>query len=314
MAGGDGRRNEVLALHRLGHPDHRRRIGQDEAVEAQLAAKEVLQQLGSERCRHDLAVGDAGTERAGQLWGSDVPDHDRLHAVFDQFAVDPAVAGFPLVVAEGVVAGDHVLVAAHSAATCRSCSEDPYTSLNPSMTVGDILSEPLTVQGKSRTDARKRVREVLDQVGLPQDTIGRLPREFSGGQRQRVAIARALALSPRLIVCDEPVSALDLTTQARVLDLFLQIQRDTGVAYLFVSHDLDVVRHISHRVAVMYHGEIVEQGPAQQVTAAPEHPYTQRLLLASPVPDPDRQHERRANRRRLIDQQAARKVQAGVPA
>jgi ABC-type oligopeptide transport system ATPase subunit len=140
-------------------------------------------------------------------------------------------------------------------------------------------------------------------VGLPQDTIGRLPREFSGGQRQRVAIARALALSPKLIVCDEPVSALDLTTQARVLDLFLQIQRDTGVSYLFVSHDLDVVRHISHRVAVMYHGEIVEQGPAEQVTVTPQHPYTQRLLLASPVPDPDRQEARRTNRHRLIEAQ-----------
>jgi ABC-type glutathione transport system ATPase component len=181
--------------------------------------------------------------------------------------------------------------------------QDPYTSLNPSMTVGDILSEPLTVQGRTKADARKRVREVLDEVGLPQDTIGRLPREFSGGQRQRVAIARALALSPKLIVCDEPVSALDLTTQARVLDLFLQIQRDTGVSYLFVSHDLDVVRHISHRVAVMYHGEIVEQGPAEQVTGAPQHPYTQRLLLASPVPDPDRQEARRTNRHRLIEAQ-----------
>jgi len=190
--------------------------------------------------------------------------------------------------------------------------QDPYTSLNPSMTVGDILAEPLTVQGRSRADARRRVREVLDQVGLPQDTIGRLPREFSGGQRQRVAIARALTLSPKLIVCDEPVSALDLTTQALVLDLFLQIQRDTGVSYLFVSHDLDVVRHISHRVAVMYHGEIVEQGPASQVTVAPEHPYTQRLLLASPVPDPDRQAERRANRRRLLEAQAG--AEAGAAA
>ncbi|MFC5931192.1 ABC transporter ATP-binding protein [Cryobacterium melibiosiphilum] len=192
--------------------------------------------------------------------------------------------------------------------------QDPYTSLNPSMTVGDILAEPLTVQGRSPADARTRVREVLDQVGLPQDASGRLPREFSGGQRQRVAIARALVLSPKLIVCDEPVSALDLTTQARVLDLFLQIQRDTGVSYLFVSHDLDVVRHISHRVAVMYRGEIVEQGPAAQVTSDPEHPYTQRLLLASPVPDPDRQQVRRANRRRLIEAQAEQDVQAGVAA
>lgn len=192
--------------------------------------------------------------------------------------------------------------------------QDPYTSLNPSMTVGDILAEPLTVQGKTGADARRRVREVLDEVGLPQDTVGRLPREFSGGQRQRVAIARALALSPKLIVCDEPVSALDLSTQAKVLDLFLQIQKDTGVSYLFVSHDLDVVRHISHRVAVMYRGEIVEQGDAAQVTGAPEHPYTQRLLLASPVPDPDRQEQRRATRRRLIEQQREQDVQAGAAA
>jgi peptide/nickel transport system ATP-binding protein len=181
--------------------------------------------------------------------------------------------------------------------------QDPYTSLNPAMEIGDILAEPLTIQGIGPKESKARVQELLDHVNLPSDALRRLPREFSGGQRQRVAIARALALSPKLIVCDEPVSALDLTTQARVLDLFLQIQRDTGVSYLFVSHDLDVVRHISHRVAVMYHGEIVEQGPAAQVTVAPEHPYTQRLLLASPVPDPDRQEERRANRRRLLDEQ-----------
>lgn len=190
--------------------------------------------------------------------------------------------------------------------------QDPYTSLNPAMQVGDILAEPLGIQGVGHKASRLRVKELLDQVGLPGDAIGRLPREFSGGQRQRVAIARALALSPKLIVCDEPVSALDLTTQARVLDLFLQIQRDTGVSYLFVSHDLDVVRHISHRVAVMYRGEIVEQGPAAVVTGDPEHPYTQRLLLASPVPDPDRQEVRRANRLRLVETQREQDVQAGV--
>ncbi|MFI5084309.1 MAG: ATP-binding cassette domain-containing protein [Actinomycetales bacterium] len=190
--------------------------------------------------------------------------------------------------------------------------QDPYTSLNPSLDVGAILAEPLTVQGKSGQQARKRVRELLDQVGLPSDAINRLPREFSGGQRQRVAIARALALSPKLIVCDEPVSALDLSTQAVVLDLFLQIQRDTGVSYLFVSHDLDVVRHISHRVAVMYRGEIVEQGPAEQVTVNPEHPYTQRLLLASPVPDPDRQEQRRADRHRLLELQRQANEQSGA--
>ena len=192
--------------------------------------------------------------------------------------------------------------------------QDPYTSLNPALEIGDILAEPLGVQGVGRAEARKRVGELLDQVGLPSDAAQRLPREFSGGQRQRVAIARALALSPKLIVCDEPVSALDLTTQARVLDLFLQIQKDTGVSYLFVSHDLDVVRHISHRVAVMYRGEIVEQGPAGEVTVAPDHPYTQRLLLASPVPDPDRQEERRANRHRLLAQQREQDIQAGVAA
>ncbi|BCW69439.1 ATP-binding cassette domain-containing protein [Arthrobacter sp. NicSoilB8] len=190
--------------------------------------------------------------------------------------------------------------------------QDPYTSLNPALEIGDILAEPLGVQGMEPAAAKKRVRELLDQVGLPTDAINRLPREFSGGQRQRVAIARALALSPKLIVCDEPVSALDLSTQARVLDLFLQIQKDTGVSYLFVSHDLDVVRHISHRVAVMYHGEIVEQGPAGVVTTDPDHPYTQRLLLASPVPDPDRQEQRRADRHRLLEAQRMQHEQAGA--
>jgi peptide/nickel transport system ATP-binding protein len=192
--------------------------------------------------------------------------------------------------------------------------QDPYTSLNPALEIGEILAEPLGVQGMETRAARKRVKELLDQVGLPSDAIHRLPREFSGGQRQRVAIARALALSPKLIVCDEPVSALDLSTQARVLDLFLQIQKDTGVSYLFVSHDLDVVRHISHRVAVMYRGEIVEQGPAEVVTRNPEHPYPQRLLLASPVPDPDRQEKRRADRHRLLEEQRQQAEQAGVPA
>jgi ABC-type glutathione transport system ATPase component len=182
--------------------------------------------------------------------------------------------------------------------------QDPYTSLNPSMEVGQILAEPLQIQGMDGAAATKRIAELLDQVGLPTDALQRLPREFSGGQRQRVAIARALALSPKLIVCDEPVSALDLTTQARILDLFLQIQKDTGVSYLFVSHDLDVVRHISHRVAVMYKGEIVEQGPASQVTVNPTHPYTQRLLMASPVPDPDRQAKRREERKLLLASQA----------
>lgn len=177
--------------------------------------------------------------------------------------------------------------------------QDPYTSLNPSLTIEQILTEPLVVRNVRPEDASARVRRLLDQVGLPSDARSRLPREFSGGQRQRIAIARALALEPRLIVCDEPVSALDLSTQARVLDLFREIQDRTGVAYLFVSHDLTVIRHMSHRVAVMRHGEIVEWGDCDQVTAHPNHPYTQQLLLAAPVPDPDRQAQRRAERHAL---------------
>ncbi|MFC7925875.1 ATP-binding cassette domain-containing protein [Microbacterium laevaniformans] len=183
--------------------------------------------------------------------------------------------------------------------------QDPYSSLNPSMTVEQILTEPLTVAGVGSAEAKTRVRDLLDQVGLPADARSRLPREFSGGQRQRVAIARALALSPRLIVCDEPVSALDLSTQARVLDLFIEIQERTGVAYLFVTHDLAVVRHVSHRVAVMYRGEIVESGDGDQVTSRPQHPYTQRLFMAAPVPDPDKQEERRAARRAILSAEAA---------
>ncbi|MFJ2241637.1 ATP-binding cassette domain-containing protein [Streptomyces sp. NPDC087859] len=177
--------------------------------------------------------------------------------------------------------------------------QDPYSSLNPALTIGDILSEPLIVQGTAASEARQRVTELLDQVGLPKDASQRLPREFSGGQRQRIAIARALAPAPRLIVCDEPVSALDLTTQARVLDLLVDIQRRAGVAYLFISHDLAVIRHISHRVSVIHRGDIVETGPAGDVTSVPQHPYTQKLLLAAPVADPAEQRRRRAARQHL---------------
>ncbi|GHC85601.1 ABC transporter ATP-binding protein [Nocardiopsis terrae] len=177
--------------------------------------------------------------------------------------------------------------------------QDPYSSLNPSMTIEAILSEPLTVRGGAGREARDRIAELLDQVALPSDAGRRLPREFSGGQRQRIAIARALALEPRLIVCDEAVSALDLSNQKRILRLLTEIQEDSGVSYLFVSHDLAVVRHVSHRVAVMYRGEIVESGDGDTVTSDPEHPYTRRLLLAAPVPDPDLQARRRRERAAL---------------
>jgi ABC-type oligopeptide transport system ATPase subunit len=188
--------------------------------------------------------------------------------------------------------------------------QDPYSSLNPSLTIEQILTEPLTAGGVPKKEASARVQNLLDLVHLPAGAADRLPREFSGGQRQRIAIARALAMEPELIVCDEPVSALDLSTQARVLELFIEIQQRTGVAYLFISHDLTVVRHISHRVSVMYHGEIVESGDGDQVTARPQHPYTQRLFFASPVPDPDRQQQRRDERRRVLAAQEA--VEAGA--
>lgn len=178
--------------------------------------------------------------------------------------------------------------------------QDPYTSLNPSMTVEEILAEPLTIQGWAKHNALARVRGLLDSVHLPADAGSRLPREFSGGQRQRIAIARAIAIKPKLVVCDEPVSALDLTTQARVLDLFLEIQESTGVSYLFVSHDLSVIRHISHNVVVLYKGHIVEHGRAEQVTSEPKHPYTQKLFMSAPVPDPVLQRQRREERKQLL--------------
>jgi ABC-type glutathione transport system ATPase component len=177
--------------------------------------------------------------------------------------------------------------------------QDPYSSLNPAMTVESILVEPLTAAGIEGGAAR--VRELLDAVGLPGDAGSRYPREFSGGQRQRVAIARALALKPAIIVCDEPTSALDVSTQATVLKLFKDIQQATGVAYVFISHDLGVVNSISDRIAVLYQGEVMEIGDAAQVSTAPNHPYTRRLQLAAPLADPKKQRARRLQRRLLAE-------------
>jgi peptide/nickel transport system ATP-binding protein len=171
--------------------------------------------------------------------------------------------------------------------------QDPYTSLNPSLLVGDTLVEPLLAQGRPKREAQRVVADLLARVHLPADAARRLPREFSGGQRQRIAIARALAIAPKLIVCDEPVSALDLTTQRTVLDLLLELQEQTGVSYLFISHDLAVVRAISHRIAVLRGGRIVETGTARDVTTRPREAYTQRLLLSAPVADPAEQRRRR---------------------
>lgn len=180
--------------------------------------------------------------------------------------------------------------------------QDPYSSLNPSMTVESILAEPLRAAGV--TGGRNRVRELLDAVGLPADAGRRYPREFSGGQRQRIAIARALALEPSVIVCDEPTSALDVTTQARVLALLADIQKATGVAYLFISHDLGVVHAISDRIAVLNSGQIVELGDARQIVGRPQHPYTRRLLMAAPIADPPRQRAKRAQRLALLQRDA----------
>jgi len=178
--------------------------------------------------------------------------------------------------------------------------QDPYSSLDPRMTVGDIVGEPLIVHGiGTRKDRGIRIRELLDVVGFNPSFTNRYPHEFSGGQRQRIGIARALALSPKLIVCDEPVSALDVSIQAQILNLLKDLQRDFGLTYLFIAHDLAVVRSMSDRIAVMNKGQLVEIGPAEQVYTSPQDDYTKALLSAVPIPDPRAMKERKAARRKL---------------
>lgn len=178
--------------------------------------------------------------------------------------------------------------------------QDPYASLNPSMTVADIVGESLSIHfGIRRKERHKRVAALLERVGLRTEQMRQYPAEFSGGQRQRIAIARALALEPKLIICDEPVSALDVSTQSQVIGLLEELQENLGISYLFIAHDLAVVRHISQRIGVLYLGRLLETGPADRIYESPAHPYTQALLASIPFMDPKKQKQRREIRRQL---------------
>lgn len=170
--------------------------------------------------------------------------------------------------------------------------QDPYSSLNPRMTVGEIVREPLVVHGiGSKAEQLERVRSLLDTVGLSGDLSARYPSEFSGGQRQRIGVARALALDPKLVIADEPVSALDVSVQSQVLNLMVRLQRERGLSYVFISHDLSVVEHVSDVVAIMYLGRIVEHGPVDRIFGQPAHPYTRALMMAIPSGDPRRRRD-----------------------
>jgi ABC-type oligopeptide transport system ATPase subunit len=191
--------------------------------------------------------------------------------------------------------------------------QDPYASLNPRMSVEALISEGMLVHqlGDSRAARRKRAIELLELVGLGAEHLRRHPRSFSGGQRQRISIARALAVQPKLLVCDEPVSAVDVSVQAQILNLFKELQEQLGLTLLFIAHDLAVVRHLCDRIAVMSQGQIVETGTREEIYGAPKHPYTRDLLLAAPVPDPEREIARRRRRTEQAVGLAAAKESSG---
>jgi peptide/nickel transport system ATP-binding protein len=182
------------------------------------------------------------------------------------------------------------------AARLQVVFQDPDSSLNPARTVGSSLAEPLLGQRRPRAEVAGMVAAMLERVGLPADTAGRYPRQFSGGQKQRIAIARALIVSPQLVVCDEALSALDLSVQAQIINLLLELRRDLGLAYLFIGHDLAVIRHLADRVVVLRNGKVVEHGTAAQVCEQPADPYTKALMAAAPGPEPRQERARLAAR------------------
>lgn len=197
------------------------------------------------------------------------------------------------------------------AALLQAIFQDPYGTLDPLRRIGETLREPVEAQGVRGADARRSAADAIQRVGLPAEVLDRFPHEFSGGQRQRIAIARALVVRPRLVVCDEPISALDLSTQASVLNLLKELQANTGVSYLFVAHDLVAVNHLSDHVLVLYRGRVMESGPAAQVCGSPLHPYSVALWTAAPVPDPTEQRRRRQLRRSVGATASAAAVSTG---
>jgi peptide/nickel transport system ATP-binding protein/oligopeptide transport system ATP-binding protein len=261
----DGLRKSYRAGRSLGS---RARVSAVDGVSLRLAAGETLGVVGESGCGKSTL--------ARMLVGLERPDEGRV--TFD---------GTDVAAARG--AGRRRVRRA-----VQMVFQDPLTSLNPRMTVLDLIAEPLDVHRLARGTARRdRVAQLLELVGLGAQMMPRFPHEFSGGQRQRIGIARALATEPRVIVCDEPVSALDVSVQAQVVNLLADLQRRLGIGLVFIAHDLAVVRHVSHRVAVMYLGRIAELGPAASVYGQPAHPYTQALLSAAPVRHPrDRGRER----------------------
>lgn len=189
--------------------------------------------------------------------------------------------------------------------------QDPYGSLNPARTIGQILVEPLMVHRKmSRSDMKSAVADMLKRVGLEAGVAQRYPANFSGGQRQRIAVARAMIIAPDLVICDEPVSSLDLSVQAQILNLLSDLQRANGLSYLFISHDIAVVRHVADRVVVLYRGQVVEIGSVQEVSGSPRHPYTRALIAAAPVPDPVVQRSRGVARRQAVVEHEALATQS----